>query len=60
MSNTEDTMELSEIKGKPADAIGHMVFHINFDQFKSPFNIEKVFGLVYTTIGIVRCTFDLE
>ena len=46
MSNTEDTVELSEIKGKPVDAIGHMLFHINFDQFKSPFHIEKIFGLV--------------
>ena len=46
MSNTEDTVELSEIKGKPVDAIGHMLFHINFDHFKSPFHIEKIFGLV--------------
>ena len=46
MANAEDTVELSEIKGKPVDAIGHMLFHINFDQFKSPFHIEKIFGLL--------------
>ena len=48
MSNIEDsvTVDLSEIKGKPVDAIGHMVFGIDFDHFKSPFCIEKIFGLL--------------
>ena len=40
------TVDLSEIKGKPVDAIGHMVFFIDFEKFKSPFCVEKVFGLV--------------
>ena len=38
--------DLSEIKGKPVDAIGHVVFKIDFDHFKSPFCVEKIFGLV--------------
>ena len=50
MSDTEHndsvTVDLSEIKGKPVDAIGHMVFQIDFDHFKSPFCMEKIFGLV--------------
>ena len=48
MSDTEDiaTVDLSKIKGKPVDAIGHMVFHIDNEQFKSPFFVEKIFGLV--------------
>ena len=48
MSNIEDsvTVDLSEIKGKPVDAIGHMVFGIDFDHLKSPFRIEKIFGLL--------------
>ena len=48
MSATEDsaTVDLSKIKGKPVDAIGHMVFHIDNEQFKSPFLVEKIFGLV--------------
>ena len=53
MSNTEDTVELSEIKGKPVDAIGHMHFKIDFDHFKSPFCIEKIFGLVDKTTNAV-------
>ena len=48
MSAKEDsaTMDLSKIKGKPVDAIGHMAFHIDYEQFKSPFCVEKTFGLV--------------
>ena len=48
MSATEDsaTEDLSKIKGKPVDAIGHMLFHIDFEKFKSPFCVEKIFGLV--------------
>ena len=38
--------ELSKIKGKPVDAMGHVVFCIDFEHFKSPFCIEKIFGLV--------------
>ena len=53
MSNTEDTVELSEIRGKPVDAIGHMVFHINFEHFQSPFCIEKIFGLVDEKTNVV-------
>ena len=53
MSNTEDTAELSEIKGKPVDAIGHMVFQINFEHFQSPFCIEKIFGLVDEKTNVV-------
>ena len=47
MSDIEDSakMDLSEIKGKPVDAIGQMLFHINFDHFKSPICIEKIFVL---------------
>jgi hypothetical protein len=37
---------MSEINGKPVDAIGHMVFQIDMDHFKSPFHVEKVFGLI--------------
>ena len=48
MSRTKDsaTMDLLKIKGKTVDAIGHMIFQIDFDHFKSPFCIEKIFGLV--------------
>ena len=48
MSSNEDstTLDLLEIKGKTVDAIGHMVFHIDSEQFKSPFLVEKIFGLV--------------
>ena len=55
MSNTEDsvTADLSEIKGKPVDAIGHMVFKIDFDHFKTPFCIEKIFSLVDKTTNAV-------
>ena len=35
----------SKINDKPVDAIGHMVFNCDLDHFKSPFYIEKVFGL---------------
>ena len=40
------TVDLSKIKGKPVDAIGDMVFHIDNEEFKSPFLVEKMFGLV--------------
>ena len=55
MSNDEDsvTVDMSEIKGKPVDAIGHMLFKIDFDHFKSPFCIEKIFGLVDKTTNAV-------
>ena len=53
MANTKDTVALSEIKGKPVDAIGHMLFKIDFDHFKSPFCIEKIFGLVDKTTNAV-------
>ena len=48
MSDDEDsvTVDMSEIKGKPVDAIGHIIFKIDFDHFKSPFCIEKIFGLL--------------
>ena len=41
-----EAVDLSEIKGKPVDATGHMVFCIDFEHFKSPFCVEKIFGLV--------------
>ena len=47
------TVDLSKIKGKPVDAIGHMLFKIDFDHFKSPFCIEKIFGLVDKTTNAV-------
>mgnify|MGYP001314618436 FL=1 len=48
MSNTEnDAIEdLTKINGKSVDAIGHVVFKMDFDHFKSPFCVQKVFGLV--------------
>ena len=46
MSNTEELENMSKINGKPVDAIGQMIFQINMDHFKSPFNIEKIFGLI--------------
>ena len=46
MANTEELENMSEINGKPVDAIAHMTFQVNMDHFKSPFNIEKVFGLI--------------
>ena len=39
-------VDLSEIKGKPVDAVGHMIFFIDFEQSKSTLPIEKIFGLV--------------
>ena len=55
MSDDEDsvTVDMSEIKGKPVDAIGHIIFKIDFDHFKSPFCIEKIFGLVDKTTNAV-------
>ena len=46
MSDTEEFENMSEINGKPVDAIGHMIFQIDMDHFKSPFHVEKVFGLI--------------
>ena len=43
----------SKINGKPVDAIAHMVFGCDFDHFKSPFYIEKVFGLMVKENNIV-------
>jgi hypothetical protein len=55
MSDTEDSVigDLLEIKGKPDDAIGHMLFKIDFDHFKSPFQVDKIFGLVNVKINAV-------
>ena len=39
-------VDMSEIKGKPVDATGRMAFSIDFEHFKSPFCIQKIFGLV--------------
>ena len=36
----------SKINDKHVDAIGHMVFRVDFDHLKSPFQVEKVFGLL--------------
>ena len=48
MSNTENNAieDLTKINGKSVDAIGHVVFKMDFDHFKSPFCVQKVFGLV--------------
>ena len=47
MSDTYNArVDLSEINGKPVDAIGNMLFQIDFDHFKSPFCMQKIFGLV--------------
>ena len=46
MANAEELENMLEINGKPVDAIGHMIFQINMDHFKSPFHVEKVFGLI--------------
>ena len=43
----------SKINDKPVDAIGHMVFDFDLDHFKSPFCIEKVFGLIVEEINTV-------
>ena len=43
----------SKINEKPVDAIAHMVFGCDFDHFKSPFKIEKVFGLMVKENNIV-------
>jgi hypothetical protein len=36
----------SKINSKHVNAIGHIVFHVDFDHLKSPFQVEKVFGLL--------------
>ena len=46
MSNTEEFENMPEINGKPVDAIAHMIFQVNMDHFKTPFYVEKVFGLI--------------
>ena len=43
----------SQINDKPADAIGHVVFRFDFDYFKSPFQIEKAFGLMVKEANLV-------
>ena len=43
----------SKINDKPVDAIGHMVFDCDLDHFKSPFYIEKVFGLIVEENNVV-------
>ena len=43
----------SKIDDKPVDAIGHMVFDCDLDHFKSPFYIEKVFGLIVEENNVV-------
>ena len=55
MSNIKKdiAVDLSEIKGKPVDTIGHMVFQIDFDNVKSPFRIEKIFGLLDKKTNVV-------
>ena len=50
MSATE---ELSKIKGKSVDAIGHLTFYIDFEQLRSPFRIEKIFGLINMKTNVV-------
>ena len=40
------SVDMSKIKGKPVDATGRMAFSIDFEHFKSPFCVEKIFGLV--------------
>ena len=46
-------MDLSKIKGKPVDAIGQMTFYIDFEQLRSPFRIEKIFGLINMKTNVV-------
>ena len=36
----------SKFNSKHGNAIGHMVFCVDFDHLKSPFQVEKVFGLL--------------
>ena len=43
----------SQINDKPVDAIGRMIFHFNFDHFESPFQLEKVFGLMVKEANLV-------
>ena len=43
----------SQINDKPVDAIGHMIFTFDFDHFKSPFQVEKVFGLMAKEANLV-------
>ena len=47
------TVDLSKIKGKSVDAIGQLIFYIDFQQLKSPFRIEKIFGLVNMKTNVV-------
>ena len=41
MANTAELENMSEINGKTVDAIGHMIFQVNMDHFKSPFHVEN-------------------
>ena len=43
----------SQINDKPVDAIGHMAFPFDFDHFESPFQVEKVFGLMVKEANLV-------
>ena len=43
----------SQINDKPVDAIAHMVFGFDFDHFESPFQVEKVFGLMVKEANLV-------
>ena len=43
----------SQINDKPVDAIGHMVVCFDFDHFESPFQVEKVFGLMVKEANLV-------
>ena len=43
----------SQINDKPVDVIGHMIFHFAFDHFESPFQVEKVFGLMVKEANLV-------
>ena len=43
----------SQIKDKPVDAIGHMIFTFDFEHFESPFQVEKVFGLMVKEANLV-------
>ena len=43
----------SQINDKPVDAIAHMFFRFDFDHFESPFQVEKVFGLMVKEANLV-------
>ena len=43
----------SQINDKPVDAIGLMIFPFDFDHYESPFQVEKVFGLMVKEANLV-------